>query len=55
MANNGNRNDQRINRFAELLSQDMRPSEVGEIMGLTRGQTANCWRTIKADLGWQAR
>lgn len=54
MPNPGTRNDTRINRFADLLSTDLTPAQVGLRMNLTKGQTANCWRTIKADLGAQA-
>lgn len=54
MPNNGNRNDRRISRFADLVAEGKTITETGRELGLTKGQTANCWRTIKADMGAQA-
>ena len=44
----------RLAVFAEHLSQDVRPFEIGKIMGLTRGEVSACMRRIRADLGGQA-
>ena len=44
----------RLAAFAEHLSLDVRPFEIGKIMGLTRGEVSACMRRIRADLGGQA-
>lgn len=46
---------QRLNRFAELLSQDLDIPTIRIRMGLTTGQATGLMGRICRDLGWQAR
>lgn len=45
----------RLAVFAEHLSNEVRPFEIGKIMGLSKGEVSACMRRIRADLGEQAR
>lgn len=44
----------RIARFAQGVANGYSVGQAGRHLGLTKGQTAHVWRTIKADLGAQA-
>lgn len=46
--------EQRKARMATLVADGVGPSAAGTLMGLTKGQAAHVWRSIKADLGRQA-
>ena len=45
----------RRNRLADLVGYGMGVVDAGRAMGLTRGETAHAWRSIKKALGDQAR
>jgi hypothetical protein len=45
---------QRMARLADRMAEGSGLHEAGRHLGLTRGQTARLWATIKAELGWQA-
>lgn len=44
----------RVNQMTRLVADGMRVTHAGAAMGLTKGETAHCWRMIKADCGLQA-
>lgn len=44
----------REDRFAEYISQGLRPTEAALAMNLTKGQAARTWANIKRRMGAQA-
>lgn len=44
-----------LERFAELLSQDLPIPVIRERMSLSNGRAQAIMMTIRAELGWQAR
>lgn len=44
-----------LERFAELLSQDLPITVIRERLGLSNGRAQVIMMTIKSELGWQAR
>jgi hypothetical protein len=44
-----------LDRFAELLSQDIPLLAIRERMGLTNGRAQQLMLKLRADLGWQAQ
>lgn len=44
----------RINQFAELLSQGLRPCDARDQLELTKGEAARAFMIIKKELGRQA-
>lgn len=47
-------NQIRIARLAGYVADGYSVGQSGRLLGLTKGQTAHTWRTIKADVGAQA-
>lgn len=45
---------ERVDAFAELISQGLRVFEVTARMGITKGQAASLMRLLRRELGWQA-
>lgn len=45
----------RLERFAELLSEDIPLAEIAERMGIRTARASQLLMTIRAGLGWQAR
>jgi hypothetical protein len=44
-----------IERFTELLSEEVSPRDAAESMGLARSYGYQLMREVRADLGWQAQ